>query len=90
VAACKRQAERAHKYHIERNERMKNLIKAKGGIIDLSGKSDFYRWKPYTIVSINDKLDVLGVAEDNSTMSLNIDDLCVPTQQRIEKEIEAA
>ena len=88
--ACRKQLEEAHRHHIERNERMKSLIKAKGGIINLSGKDDFYRWKPYTIVSINDKLDVLGVAEDNATMSLNIDDLCVPTQQRIEKEIEAA
>jgi len=90
VAACRRQAERAHKHHIERNERLKSLISAKGGVVNLSGKDDFYRWKPYTIVSINEKLDVLGVAEDNGTMSLNIDDLCVPTQQRIEKEIEAA
>jgi hypothetical protein len=90
VAACKKQTERAHKHHIERNERLKSLISAKGGVVNLSGKDDFYRWKPYTIVSINEKLDVLGVAEDNGTMSLNIDDLCVPTQQRIEKEIEAA
>ena len=90
VAACRRQAEEAHRHHLERNEKLKSLIKAKGGIVILSGKNDFYRWRPYVIVSINEKLDVLGVAEDNSTMSVSLDDLCVPTQQSIKSEIEAA
>lgn len=90
VEACKRQLERAHKHHIERNETLKNIIKAKGGVVNLSGKSDFYRWKRYTIVSINEELNVFGVADDKTTMSISIDDLCVPTLQQIESEVKAA
>ena len=88
--------ERAHKHHMERNEKLKNLIKEKGyfdgthTIIELSGKNNFYRWKKYDILHINENLDLFGMAENGDTMFLNIDDLPVPPQIDIQKEIEAA
>ena len=81
---------------MERNERLKNLIKEKGSfdgshtIIFLSGKSNLYRWKKYDILYINEDLNVFGMADDEDTMFLNLDDLCVPTQWEIEEEVKAA
>lgn len=94
--ACKRQAERAEKYCMERNEKTKRIIKEKGHfdgthtIFELSKKSDFFRWKKYVIHSINEELNVFGVAEDGDTMLLPMDDLCVPTQWQIESEVDNA
>lgn len=94
--ACRKQMERAHKHHMERNEKLKSLIKEKGSfdgshtIIFLSGKSNFFRWKKYDILYINEELNILGMAEDEDTMFLNLDDLCVPTQWEIEEEVKAA
>ena len=93
LEACRKQLERAHKYHIERNERLKNRIKEKGyfdgthTIFELSGKNNFYRWKKYDILHINEELNVFGVADDGDTMFLTLDDLCVPTQEDIEREV---
>jgi hypothetical protein len=93
LEACRKQLERAHKYHIERNERLKNRIKEKGyfdgthTIYELSGKNNFYRWKKYDILHIDDELNIFGVADDGDTMFLTLDDLCVPTQQEIEREV---
>ena len=92
--ACRRQMERAKKYHMERNEKAKSLIKEKGYhdgqcmIFDLSGKNNFYRWKKYDILYINENLQVFGMADDEDTMFLDLDDLCVPTQQEIISELE--
>jgi hypothetical protein len=96
VEACKRQAEEAHRHHIERNERMKRIIKEKGYfdgtfyIIELSGKTNFFRWKKYDVLHINENLDLFGMSEDEDTMYVNIDDLPVPTQQQIVSEVKAA
>ena len=55
VEECERQAERTEKYHRERNEKLKALIKEKGYsdgthiIFELSGKNYFNRWKKYDI-----------------------------------------
>ena len=90
---CERQAERAEKYHRERNEKLKALIKEKGYsdgthiIFELSGKNYFNRWKKYDILHINEDLQVFGVANDGDTMFLSLDDLCVPTQIDIQKEV---
>lgn len=94
--ACRKQLDEAHRHHIERNERMKSLIKEKGyfdgtfTIFELSGKSNFYRWKKYDILHINENLDVFGMSADEDTMFLNIDDLPVPTYLEIEQELKAA
>jgi hypothetical protein len=53
----------------------------------LSGKNNFYRWKKYDILHIDDELNIFGVADDGDTMFLTLDDLCVPTQQEIEREV---
>lgn len=96
VEACRKQAERAHKSHMERNERMKNTIKEKGyfdgthTIFELSGKTNFFRWKKYDILHINENLDLFGMAEDGDTMYVNIDDLAVPSYIEIESELKAA
>ena len=93
VEKCERQAERAEKYHRERNEKLKALIKEKGYsdgthiIFELSGKNYFNRWKKYDILHINEDLQVFGVANDGDTMFLSLDDLCVPTQIDIQKEV---
>ena len=93
VEKCERQAERAEKYHRERNEKLKALIKEKGYsdgthiIFELSGKNYFNRWKKYDILHINEDLQVFGVADDGDTMFLSLDDLCVPTQIDIQKEV---
>ena len=90
---CERQAERAEKYHRERNEKLKALIKEKGYsdgthiIFELSGKNYFNKWKKYDILHINEDLQVFGVADDGDTMFLSLDDLCVPTQIDIQKEV---
>lgn len=95
VEACKRQAEEAHRHHIERNERMKRIIKEKGYfdgtfyIIELSGKTNFFRWKKYDVLHINENLDLFGMSEDEDTMYVNIDDLPVPSFWEIEKEVLA-
>ena len=94
VKACNEQMERATKHHRERNERLKSLIKEKGyfdgthTIFELSGKSNFFRWKKHDILHINEDLQIFGMAEDKDTMFLNLDDLCVPTQWEIIDEIE--
>ena len=94
--ACRKQMERAERYHMERNAKLKRMVKEKGyfdgthTIIELSGKNNFYRWKKYDILHINENLDLFGMAEDGDTMFLNIDDLPVPPQIDIQKEIEAA
>ena len=91
--ACERQAERAEKYHCERNEKLKTLIKEKGYsdgthiIFELSGKNHFNHYKKYDILHINEDLQVFGVAEDGDTMFLSLDDLNVPTQIDIQKEV---
>ena len=93
VEKCERQAERAEKYHRERNEKLKALIKEKGYsdgthiIFELSGKNYFNKWKKYDILHINEDLQVFGVADDGDTMFLSLDDLCVPTQIDIQKEV---
>ena len=93
VEACERQTERAEKYHRERNERLKALIKEKGYsdgthiIFELSGKNNFFKKKKYDILHINEELQVFGVADDEDTMFLSLDDLCVPTQIDIQKEV---
>ena len=93
VEKCERQAERAEKYHRERNEKLKALIKEKGYsdgthiIFELSGKNYFNKWKKYDILHINEDLQLFGVADDGDTMFLSLDDLCVPTQIDIEKEV---
>ena len=93
VEECERQAERTEKYHRERNEKLKALIKEKGYsdgthiIFELSGKNYFNRWKKYDILHINEDLQVFGVADDGDTMFLSLDDLCVPTQIDIQKEV---
>lgn len=93
VEECERQAERAEKYHRERNEKLKALIKEKGYsdgthiIFELSGKNYFNKWKKYDILHINEDLQVFGVADDGDTMFLSLDDLCVPTQIDIQKEV---
>lgn len=93
VEACERQTERAEKYHRERNEKLKALIREKGYsdgthiIFELSGKNYFNRWKKYDILHINEDLQVFGVAEDGDTMFLSLDDLNVPTQIDIQKEV---
>ena len=95
VEACKRQAEEAHRHHIERNERMKRIIKEKGYfdgtfyIIELSGKTNFFRWKKYDVLHINENLDLFGMSKDEDTMYVNIDDLPVPSFWEIEKEVLA-
>ena len=92
--ACRKQMERAEKYHKERNEKTKRLIKEKGYfdgecmIFDLSGKNNFFRWKKYDILYINEHLQVFGMADDEDTMFLDIDDLPVPTEIDIVREIE--
>lgn len=93
VEKCERQTERAEKYHRERNEKLKALIKEKGYsdgthiIFELSGKNYFNKWKKYDILHINEDLQVFGVADDGDTMFLSLDDLCVPTQIDIQKEV---
>ena len=93
VEKCERQTERAEKYHRERNEKLKALIKEKGYsdgthiIFELSGKNYFNKWKKYDILHINEDLQVFGVANDGDTMFLSLDDLCVPTQIDIQKEV---
>lgn len=93
VEECERQAERTEKYHRERNEKLKALIKEKGYsdgthiIFELSGKNYFNKWKKYDILHINEDLQVFGVADDGDTMFLSFDDLCVPTQIDIQKEV---
>lgn len=93
VEECERQAERTEKYHHERNEKLKALIKEKGYsdgthiIFELSGKNYFNKWKKYDILHINEDLQVFGVADDGDTMFLSLDDLCVPTQIDIQKEV---
>ena len=94
VEECERQAERTEKYHRERNEKLKALIKEKGYsdgthiIFELSGKNYFNRrMKKYDILHINEDLQVFGVADDGDTMFLSLDDLCVPTQIDIQKEV---
>lgn len=93
VEECERQAERTEKYHRERNEKLKALIKEKGYsdgthiIFELSGKNYFNKWKKYDILHINEDLQVFGVADDGDTMFLSLDDLCVPTQIDIQKEV---
>ena len=93
VEECERQTERAEKYHRERNEKLKALIKEKGYsdgthiIFELSGKNYFNKWKKYDILHINEDLQVFGVANDGDTMFLSLDDLCVPTQIDIQKEV---
>ena len=93
VEKCERQTERAEKYHRERNEKLKALIKEKGYsdgthiIFELSGKNYFNKWKKYDILHINEGLQVFGVADDGDTMFLSLDDLCVPTQIDIQKEV---
>lgn len=93
VEECERQAERTEKYHRERNEKLKALIKEKGYsdgthiIFELSGKNYFNKWKKYDILHINEDLQLFGVADDGDTMFLSLDDLCVPTQIDIQKEV---
>ena len=93
--ACKRQAERAKKFAMERDNKTKGIIKAKGvsdgthTTLALSGKGTFFRWKSYNIVGINENLDMLGVAEDGDTMYLNIHNVPVPTQLEVEREVDA-
>ena len=92
--ACDRELEEAHRYHIERNEKTKRLIKEYGVqcggcmVFELSGQSTFYRWKKYKIMLIDEHLNVFGVAEDEDTMLLSIDDLAVPIRWEIEKEVD--
>ncbi len=94
--ACRKQMERAERYHMERNAKLKRLVKEKGyfdgtyTIFELSGKNNFYRWKKYDILHINENLDLFGMADDGDTMFLNIDDLPVPPQIDIQKELESA
>ena len=93
--ACRRQAERAKKFAMERDNKTKGIIKAKGvsdgthTILALSGKGTFFRWKSYNIVGINEELDMLGIAEDGDKMYLNIHDVPVPTQLGVEREVDA-
>lgn len=93
VEECERQTERTEKYHRDRNEKLKALIKEKGYsdgthiIFELSGKNYFNKWKKYDILHINEDLQVFGVADDGDTMFLSLDDLCVPTQIDIQKEV---
>lgn len=94
VDECNKESEMAEKRHHERNERLKSLIKEKGyfdgthTIFELSGKSNFFHWKQHDILHINEDLQIFGMAEDNDTMFLNLDDLCLPTQWEIIDEIE--
>ena len=92
--ACKRQAERAEKYHRERNAKTKRIVKEHGyfngthTIIELTCNVDFFRWKKYVVKHINEDLEVFGVADDGDTMYISLDDLCAPTQMTIEREVD--
>ena len=92
--ACDRELEEARKYCEERREKTKKIIKEKGRlcgthfVVDLNGKSSFFRWKKYAIYSIDDDLDMFGIAEDGDTMILNIDEVAVPIKWEVEKEVD--
>ena len=94
LEACRKERERAEKYHIERTERMRKLVTEKGysdgthTIFDLSDGYCFFRWKKYDILHINDQLQVFGIADDGDTMFLSVDDLPVPTIRKIMDELE--
>lgn len=96
VKACKKQLEDAHKFHTERNAKLKNLIKEKGyfdgthTIFELSEENTFFRWKKYDVLHINEDLNLFGMANDGDTMYLNLDELCVPDQYKIIDELEEA
>ena len=92
--ACRKQEERAHQYYIEWTESLKKLIREKGyfdgthTIFELSEGHSFFRWKKYDILHINEHLDCFGMADDEDTMFLNIDELPAPTQMKIKDEVE--
>ena len=94
LEACRKQEEEAHRHHIEWTEGLKKLIKEKGHledthmVFDLSGKSDFFRWKQYNIMHINDELQLFGVAADGDTMCIDMCETPVPTWWEIEREIK--
>ncbi len=94
IEACRKQSERAQQYHNERTERLKKIIAKKGyfdgthTIFDLSDGYSFFRWKKYDILYINDQLQVFGIADDEDTMFISIDDLPVPTIIKIKNELE--
>lgn len=93
LEACRKQAERAARCHAERTRRMKESVIKKGysdgthTIFDLSDGYCFFRWKKYDILYINDQLQVFGIADDGDTMFLSVDELPVPTIQKIMDEL---